>query len=53
MQLSSLTFITGNAAKAEAPVPDKQTTLAAGYIQKLRETGDGGYLDRASKILDA
>jgi tetratricopeptide (TPR) repeat protein len=32
---------------------DKQITLAASYIQKLRETADGGYLDRAAKILDS
>jgi tetratricopeptide (TPR) repeat protein len=40
-------------SKAEPPVADGQTALAGNYIQKLRETGDGSYLDRASKILDA
>lgn len=32
---------------------EKQNSLAAAYIQKLRETGDGSYLERAGKILDA
>jgi tetratricopeptide (TPR) repeat protein len=39
-------------APVAAKAGDPQITLAAGYIQKLRETGDGSYLDRAAKILD-
>jgi tetratricopeptide (TPR) repeat protein len=41
------------AARPKALEPATQTALAASFIQKLRETGDGGYLDRAAKILDA
>ena len=46
-------YLTGAAAKPNARSPETPTALAAGYIQKLRETGDGGYLDRAAKIVDA
>jgi tetratricopeptide (TPR) repeat protein len=40
------------AAGSEAAAGDQQIVRATGYIQKLRETGDGSYLDRASRILD-
>ena len=40
------------AVKADPDSAEKLNSLAAGYIQKLRETGDGGYLERAGKILD-
>jgi tetratricopeptide (TPR) repeat protein len=47
------TFPYVKTAPLVAKAGDPQATLAAGYIQKLRETGDGSYLDRAAKILDA
>ena len=40
------------AVKSDPASLEKQNALAAGYIQKLRETGDGSYLERAGKILD-
>src|SRR5581483_3342615 len=40
-------------SKPKAPAQPTRLALAASYLQKLRETGDGGYLDRASKIVDA
>jgi tetratricopeptide (TPR) repeat protein len=46
-------YVMSAASKPAPHGPETQTALAAGYMQKLRETGDGGYLDRAAKILDA
>jgi tetratricopeptide (TPR) repeat protein len=31
---------------------EKENALAAGYLQKLRETGDGGYLTRAGALVE-
>jgi tetratricopeptide (TPR) repeat protein len=36
----------------QAPSPLQQCQLAKAYIQKMRETVDFGYLDRASKLVD-
>jgi Tfp pilus assembly protein PilF len=36
----------------QAPSPVQQCQLAKAYIQKMRETVDFGYLDRASKLVD-
>jgi tetratricopeptide (TPR) repeat protein len=32
--------------------PGIEATLASAYLQKLRETGDGSYLERASKLVE-
>lgn len=37
----------------QAATPAQQCLLAKAYIQKMRETVDFGYLDRASKLVDA
>ena len=39
--------------KAEPKDRQVQLELAGGFIQKLRETGDAGYLSRASSIVNA
>jgi tetratricopeptide (TPR) repeat protein len=41
------------AVRTDPASADKQYLLAASYLQKLRETADGSYLERAAKILDA
>jgi tetratricopeptide (TPR) repeat protein len=41
-----------HAVKSDPSSAEKQNALAAAYIQKLRETGDGSYLERAGKVLD-
>ncbi len=41
------------ALKADPKDRRVQLELAAGFIQKLRETGDAGYLSRASNIVNA
>ncbi len=41
------------ALKADPKDRQVQLELAASFIQKLRETGDAGYLNRASNIVDA
>jgi tetratricopeptide (TPR) repeat protein len=42
----------GTLVKAQPETLQYQVLLASGYIQKMRETMDFGYLDRAEKVLD-
>ncbi len=39
-------------AKAKSENPHYQVLLAGAYIQKMRETGDFNYIERASRLLD-
>ena len=53
MRIVILVLVAGIAFGVTAPSDlEKRNAQAAAYIQKLRETGDGGYLERAGKILD-
>src|SRR5262249_10154271 len=51
--LETFPYLVAAPKKAARPISaETPVMLAASYIQKLRETGDGGYLDRAGKLLD-